>query len=150
MLKFMRSKIAFLPYIVIALLIAGILWRSHQLSETRADLKVERDFRVEVADILKAPADDPASVRTTARAVMKTNDNQRETLKTIDRDTAEAKKRADKADADLARVQAEHQRDFRTAQAKISELERRKPTGDPAVDQKQLEEDSTLPWKGWK
>lgn len=149
-IAFMRSKIGFLPYIIIAALVGTVILRSHQLENTRQELKTEQTFRTEVGQILKAPDARPETVRAAARAVVKTADNQRETLVTIDHEATQAKKRADVADKELQRVQAENRRDFQAAQPVIRELETRKPTGNPVTDQKQLEEDSMSPWKGWK
>lgn len=148
-LALMRSNLKFLPYVVIALLIGVVLFRSHQLENTREELKVEQDFRKEISDILKAPDAKPETVRTTARAVIQTSENRRVALQTIDGETAAAKKRADAADAELRRVQADNQRAFRAAAAKIRELEQRQPSGDPVKDQEQIADDSMAPWQGW-
>lgn len=146
----MRSSFKYAPYIVIALLIGVVLLRSHQLTSTREQLKTEQNFRVEISEILGAPNGKAETVRQTARAVTETSENRRRALETIDRDTAEAKRRADANDAELERVQQKHRREYRAAEKKITELEQREATGIPEQDQQLIEDDSKAPWEGWQ
>jgi E3 ubiquitin-protein ligase DOA10 len=146
----MRSKLSWLPYIVIAALIATVLLRSHQLTDVREELKVEQDFRHEISETLGSPADDRTSVAAAARAIIQTRNNQRATLEQVNRESREHQRRAIAADAELQRVQAENRRDFSAAQPKIRELEQREPTGNPKQDEKLIDEDSQAPWRGWK
>lgn len=149
LLGLMRSKLAFAPYLIIALLIGAVVFRSTQLTSTRAQLEVEQTFRTEISDILHAPNDRPETVRAAARAVIQTNNNQRTTLQTIDREVVQNRQRADAADAALVREQAQNRKAFQSAQPKIRELEQRQPTGDPVIDQSLIEADSMAPWQGW-
>lgn len=150
MLSFARAYAWLLPYIAIAVLLGLFLLRGHQLADTREELQLERDFRAEIADTLGAPAADQKTVRQAIAAALLTSENRRAALERIDQDAAAAKERADAAEAELERRQEQYQRAFRAAQPRIVELEQRKPSGDELLDQRQLEEDSKAPWRGWK
>lgn len=150
MIGLMRSKLRFAPYVVIALLMAAVVWRSHQLEQSRVALKNEQLWRTEISNTLGAPSDAKTVVTAAARAIVESKKNQAVALERIDREAKASKARADVADRELARVQQTNQRKFAAALDRIRELEARKPTGDVGRDQVLIDQDSKAAWSNWR
>lgn len=92
----------------------------------------------------------PTQVKGALAGLVRDRTDARTALQRVSRETLAAKVRADKADADLKRTQADNTKKFAAAQRTINALEARKPTGVPSKDQALIEEDSMQAWKGWK
>jgi hypothetical protein len=137
-----------IPYGVILLLVASLVFQTNQLKHSREQLTNERAQRGEVAKLLGAE-DNWVSIRTHARDLQQSNTNMVTALDSISKETLAAKQRADAADEALRREQAENAKRFAAASATIARLEKQKSTGNAAQDDNIIEELSKLPWSGW-
>lgn len=138
------------PLLISLTLVLALGISRWQLSNANEKLSQENDFRQSIKTELAAPAADIKTLTATVHARVEESRDRKETLTRISTESLAAKKRAETADTELKRVQAENTRHFAEAKPQIKALDQRKPTGIAEKDAAALEEDSKAAWKGWK
>jgi len=139
-----------LPFVLLAAVAVYIAILRHDLSKAHDQLDLESQFRHSLQVTLSAPKEDHATLLNFAAAVVKEDANRKTTLDQISREALQAEQHSRAADAALAQEQQANARKFASAQRQITELQNRKPTGNPTADCKAIEEDSKAAWKGWQ
>lgn len=146
-LGFLKRYWYCLPIIGLSIALAIVC---HNLGNARDKLATEAQTRDALAGVLHGLHSDGPYLLYLAGERMKESENRRAALATISNQAQAAKQRSDAADKKLAETQAENAKKYAAAQRTISELEHRKPTGDPVKDCAAIEEDSKAAWKGWR
>jgi hypothetical protein len=138
------------PFLIMAGLTISLAITADHLRGARAKLANEAEFRHALMGVLEYDKDDSAHLLYAAGTRMKESKDHAVALKTISDQALQNKQRADAADAELKREQADNEKKFAAARAQIANLQGHKSTGNREADWKQIDEDSQAAWKGWK
>lgn len=138
--------VKFVP-IVLVLLMIGIQWK--MISDRNDQISVFKANRSVLALELKVQPNH-VTMLGKIKAIKQESENRRVTLETISRDAKASEQRSKEADKRLADAQERNRKALARSEATIKALQGRKGTGDVAVDDKAIEEDSKSPWKGWQ
>jgi hypothetical protein len=138
------------PFLIMAGLTISLAITADHLRGARAKLADEAQFRHALMGVLEYNKDDSADLLYAAGTRMKESKDRAVALKTISDQALQNKQRADAADAELKREQADNVKKFAAVQAQLTNLQGHKSTGNREADWKQIDEDSQAAWKGWK
>jgi hypothetical protein len=146
-----KVALKLVPYSVIAALAMLLAVKDSNLKQTRTVLDKELEWRGGVAVALGSTSEDDAlHIRVLLDAALAESAQRKEALERISREAKEANERSAALDAELKRTQEENSRHFEKAQRIITDLERRKPTGNFKADCELMAKDILTAWEGFR
>lgn len=137
---------------VIPMLALGValMLANHNLSNARAKLQQDADFRTELQSMMHAKSDKMPVLLNDLGVIITNSNNRKTALDQISHNAQQSAKRSKADDADLKRQLAAYRSQYALAERRIKDLELRKTAGNLLDDWKILENDTKAAWENWK